>query len=439
MSDKIENNPSFNEFGKQLEGAKHAKTILSFIAPFSKKVKNVLNEFEAFDKIQNDFDEISKSPDLFNENYSDLGWIAHESMSHSLMLECIKHAENEEKNLAEEKLADYYTTNEIKWLISSTYGIPEFRKSNDIINFAFDDTINNRFFSSIPLLLILIDGIVNDIDKNKGFFTESTDLTAWDSIAAHSTGLTKLRDILNTTRKTTNIEEIFLPYRNGILHGRDITYGNKYVCAKLWLTLFAINDWAKSLKKNKENPQQELKKKNLKESLSELKNSIEDYKNQNLKYKEMDFYMDYWKSRKIILGENIPFSGHLDEYEKFSPEYDVINFLENWQKNNYGAIANQIDYYSKNINIQNEAGILRKTFKDKFFKSFTLISVNHISPALCYVELEIKFEFEKSQFLKKMNMRLIYKSKENENMVYGQRDGTWKFLGSYMFSEIEYP
>ena len=115
MSDNIEDNPSFKDFGKQLEGAKQVKNLLSLIAPFSKKAKNILNEFDAFDKIQNDFEEISKSPDSFNKHFSDLGWIAHESMNHTLSLECIELADKGEIKLAEERLATYYTSEEIKW------------------------------------------------------------------------------------------------------------------------------------------------------------------------------------------------------------------------------------------------------------------------------------------------------------------------------------
>lgn len=439
MSDNIEDNPSFKDFGKQLEGAKQVKNLLSLIAPFSKKAKNILSEFDAFDKIQNDFEEISKSPDSFNKHFSDLGWIAHESMNHTLSLECIELADKGEIKLAEERLATYYTSEEIKWLVSSTYGTPEFRKRNEIINFAYDDTLNKRFYSAIPLILMVIDGTVNDIDKNKGFFTESTDLTAWDSIAAHSSGLTKLRDILNTTRKSTSSEEIFLPYRNGILHGRDILYANKFVCAKSWLTLFAINDWAKAKKKYKENPPKEKKEKSLRESLSDLKNSVVDYRNQQLKRKEMDNYMDFWKSRIVKIGNNIPISGKISEYQEFSPEHDVVKFLENWKKKNYGAIANQIDYYSNVTNIQKEAGVIRKILENKFLNNFSLISINHTSPALCDVELKIDFSYEDNVYEKTIKMRLIYKSKENENMVYGQKNGIWKFLGSYAFNEIQYP
>ena len=37
MSDKIEDNPSFRELADQLKGANHVKSLLSIIAPFSKK------------------------------------------------------------------------------------------------------------------------------------------------------------------------------------------------------------------------------------------------------------------------------------------------------------------------------------------------------------------------------------------------------------------
>src|SRR5690606_18316189 len=181
---------------------------------------------------------------------------------------------NNDIKIAEEKLADYYTSENLKWLSKQLKGIPEFFKRYELIRLAYEDTISKRFHSAIPVILMVIDGGVNDIDKNKGFFTETSDLTAWDSISAHSTGLSKLRDILNKGRNRTNTEEIFLPYRNGILHGRDISYANKYVSAKCWLTLIAINDWAKALKKNNENPPQEPKNLSFTESLNELKNTI---------------------------------------------------------------------------------------------------------------------------------------------------------------------
>lgn len=126
MDDKIENNPSFREFGKNIKGAKAIKNIASLIAPFSKTARNISNSFEGFDDLEKQFNKISKSPDLFNSYFSDLGWIAHESMNHDLMLECIELAKNNAIKTAEEKLADYYTSENLKW-ISVLSSIMSFR------------------------------------------------------------------------------------------------------------------------------------------------------------------------------------------------------------------------------------------------------------------------------------------------------------------------
>ena len=119
MNNNIEDNPSFQEFGKNIKGAKSIKKISSFLSPFSKTAKDVSEVFKDFDNIEVEFNKISKSPDIFNHYFSELGWIAHESMNHDLMLECINLAKNDDIKTAEEKLADYYTSENLKWLLNN--------------------------------------------------------------------------------------------------------------------------------------------------------------------------------------------------------------------------------------------------------------------------------------------------------------------------------
>ncbi len=439
MDDKIENNPSFQEFGKNIKGAKAIKQIASFFAPFSKTAKNISNTLDGFDDLEKQFNVLSKSPDLFNHHFSELGWIAHESMNQDLMLECIELARKNEINKAEEKLADYYTSDNLKWLSRQLKGTPAFQKRYELIRLAYEDTIAKRFHSSVPIVLMIIDGGVNDIDKNKGFFTETTDLTAWDSIAAHSTGLSKLRDILNKGRNRTNTDEIFLPYRNGILHGRDLSYANKFVSAKCWLTLIAINDWAKALKKNKENPPKETKNLSFKESLSELKQTLSDYSQHQEKMKETSKHLDGWQKREIIINQDIPSHGSLSDYKDLTPEKDAVHFLNNWENKNYGGIAKQICYFKKDINISQEAGRVRKVFDKKNLKRFEITSVEDCAPAITEVMITVKYEFEHKDFETEIKLRMIYQNEKGENLVFGQEGGQWKFIDSFFFHKIEYP
>lgn len=164
--DKIEDNSSFEEFRNNLKGGKSVKKNVSFLAPFSSRAKEILDAFGNFDEIEKQVDEISKSPDQFNNYFSGLGWIAHESGNHDLIMECINLAESDNIKAAEEKLADHYTSEEIQWLVTSTYGVPEFRKQNNLINAAFEDTKAQRFHSAIPLLLMIGQKLCKKIKKN---------------------------------------------------------------------------------------------------------------------------------------------------------------------------------------------------------------------------------------------------------------------------------
>lgn len=404
MDDKIENNPSFKKFDKNLKGAKAIKQIASFLSPFSKTAKDISKSLAGFDDLEKQFKELSKGPDEFNNFFGVLGWIAHESMNQDLMLECIELARNNECAAAEEKLSDYYTSENLKWLTMLLKGTPEFFKRDELIRLAYEDTIAGRFHSAVPIVLMIIDGGVNDIDKNKGFFTETTDVTAWDSIAAHSSGLSKLREILNKGRNRTNTEEIFFPYRNGILHGRDIAYANKYVTAKCWLTLIAINDWSKALKKNKENPPKLETELSFTESWKELKTTLSDYKVHQEKMKEVNRYLESWKPRTLIVGKDIPPNGEINEYNQFTPEQDAIKFLKKWESKNHGEIAKQICYFSKDINIGKEAGRVRKVFDKRTLKTYKINSVLDCAPAISEVMIDVIFEYEQKTLKQKLNL-----------------------------------
>jgi hypothetical protein len=439
MSDKIEDNPSFKKHRNDLKGAKTIKQIATLLSPFSKTAKDIKKALEGLNDLEIDFKKISKSPDQFNKYFGDLGWIAHESMNQDLMLECIELAKVNDLKTAEEKLTEYYTSDNLEHLIRDLKRTPEFFRRYELIRFAYEDTIANRFHAVVPVVLIVIDGSVNDLDKNKGFFTDTTNLTAWDSIAAHSSGLTKLRDILNKGRNRTNEASISLPYRNGIMHGRDIAYSNKHVAAKCWLALIAINDWAKAVLKNKINPPKEEKVLSISESLNEIKKIVDDYGIHKKKMDETHHYIDTWKARKIIVGDDIPTNGQINDYQIFTPERDAILFISNWKNKNYGGIANQIHHFSKDTNFGKEAGRVRKIFENRLLNNFRLISVTDCTPAISEVHFWVEFEYKNQKFETEIKLRMIYQNNNGDILVLGQKNGDWKFIDSIFFSKIEYP
>lgn len=437
-NEKIENNSSYKKLKKELEGADTLHKVAKFFSFFGLKSQSLNEAFSQLPDLKKQFELLSQSPDKFNNHFAQRGWIAHESMNSDLMLTSIELADKALIEVAEQELIDYYSSDQMKWLLHQLKSIEAFTIRYNFFLLAYEDTIAERYHAVVPVLLMMIDGVVNDIDKSKGFFAEKTDLTAWDSIAAHSTGLTALKEIFNDSRRKTVKEEITLPYRNGILHGRDLGYANKIVAAKCWAALFAIKDWANSLKQGKKNPPPPEPETSLKESWSQLKDSLTNYAESKKRNDLVSKKIEAWKPRKLTIGTDIPEKGFSADYTEYTPEQEAIRFAEYWTKNNYGAIAKQIHHFSKTpINESKEAGKARKVFEGKKLVDYKIFAIKDCSPAITEVTLTTVIEHDSKKHDKQITLRFIYEGKDNEILIFGDIDGKWRFIENF-FHQIEF-
>ena len=48
---------------------------------------------------------------------------------------------------------------------------------------------------------------------------------------------------MSASRKKTVVTQISMPFRHGIIHGRDLGYANKLVSTKAFFALFAMREW----------------------------------------------------------------------------------------------------------------------------------------------------------------------------------------------------
>lgn len=426
---KISDNPSYAKLRTNVLGFSNLGRLIkifSFFGPKDDKLENALSALPALKKQTEYFLQL---PDRFNEHFSKSGWIAHESMNMPLMEKAIELADKDQNNKASNELADYFTSPQIAWLLNRFRTSPELALRYNLIEFAYLDTLEKRFYSAVPLLLMVIDGIVNDISKSKGFFSEGTDLTAWDSIAAHSSGLSSIRDIFNAPRKKTNDLEIFLPYRNGIIHGRDLKYDNAHVVGKCWCTLFAIFDWKQALQKQKDNPPATVKLPTVRESLRQIKKTLDDiqkFKSLNDKLKKE---IEQWKPREID-----PSVIKSKSFTKYSPEEEVDALVKNWMNKNYGKIAEQQYHFaSKAVDLGKEAGKVRSELHDKVLKEADIISINDVSPAISVVTINIKYQFNEALMEKQIALRMICATESGETAINGQKNIKWRFINKFMY------
>lgn len=377
------------------------------------------------------FDALSKTPDKFNDFFAKRGWIAHESMSHTLMLKCIESAENNRLSEAEELLINYYSSSEMYWLVVQLKGSKAFRKRHTLLTLAYNDTLEERFYSTIPIVLMMMDGAVNDISKTEGFFAEKSDLTAWDSIAAHSTGLMVLKDILGASRKKTSEETISMPYRNGILHGRDLGYANRTVAAKSWAALFAVNDWARSIEDGKKEAPPAQPEPTLMEQLEYIISPVKDLGESKITQEKISS----WAPRNLAINVDTPERAESIDYPERTPEQEAVQFAENWQKKRYDLIAKQIHYhFVKNVNYKAETGKVRQILGDKHLIDYKILKIVDCAPAISEVTFEVVILYNEVKYQKEINLRLIYQDENGTPLIFGDKKGKWLFIDAFFYT-----
>ena len=381
------------------------------------------NAFDEFNKIKKQA-EILKAPDQFNERFANLGWIAYESMNMEVMQKAINIYDAKGKGAAEQFLADSYGEETLKWGILRFNGNRDFRKRVRLAELAREDYLAGRYHACVPLLLSLLDGLVNDVSNHVGFFAENVDLTAWDCIAAHESGLQALASTLTKGRNKTNEDAISIPYRNGILHGRELAFDNKVVAAKCWAALFAARDWAGALNDGKKEPKpkEEMSWKQLFKQISEtnlLKKSIEE-----------------WKPRVSKDIQYLPFEGDISHLPKNTPEHAVAAFLGHWCNKRFGLIADALLYFTDTPKGK-KSGMARQDFGNHIPVSFKILGIDDQAAAVTHVIVELCFEVDGQRKFKEISVRAIYQDLENNPSARSMPDGHWRIVQN-SFSDIIY-
>ena len=218
---------------------------------------------------------------------------------------------------------------------------------------ALVDYREERYHACIPVVLALLDGMVNELG-NLGFFSKDVDLTAWDSMAASDSGLNELQQLLFKQRAKTRTEAIDVPYRNGIHHGMDLGYDTRIVAAKCWVALFAAADWAHKIERGERDAPPPEPEPTLWDALAKVRRNQEERT-----------LLEAWIPRANI---------DLAKPTEGSPEAALSEFLEAWKSRNYGAMAKRLGVRDdRPMNMR--AGEVRSQYEDLVLNEFTIQTV----------------------------------------------------------------
>ncbi len=188
---------------------------------------------------------LATMPDRFNDIFAEHGWIATEDIPASLMKQALSINQKDGIEYAEKFICSKFDDDYFKLHSHRMKAIWVWKNTSRerLLNLAYEDHKHGRHHASIPVVLAQIDGLSFDMHK-KSFFSNKSALIVNNSVAAHETGLQTLSKKTGKPRNKTKNNPIHFPYRNGILHGRELSYDNELVSTKCFFTLFALRPWA---------------------------------------------------------------------------------------------------------------------------------------------------------------------------------------------------
>jgi hypothetical protein len=423
----------FKDLLNQAKGMENIRRIFPFVAPllklFGLNTKEIHRQLNQAGVLMEQISEMTAIPDNFNDIFSERGWIIYDHMNLEVAKKAIRMAREEDIERAETFLVDSYNYEQVEMLLRRMWGVDAFKARMPLAEKALQDYREERYHACVPVVLALLDGMVNEIyerfkGKRKGFSAEDVDLTAWDSIAAHEKGLAKLVKIFQTGRYKTTVDPIFIPYRNGIIHGMDLGYDNKMVAAKTWGALFATRDWAiraegKSLDAPPEEPPV----------------SFQDIGRQLMATNKMRMELEAWRPREIL--DIQPRSGLPESFGNGTPEQKLAEFLQYWKSKNYGRMARCVSHMFQNSNANKMAQSVRELYEGRSLENFEIEEIQDEAPAITVIHVRIWGQENGESIEKTVIARMINEGKNGDGVIRGTEESGWTLASYGMNQQVE--
>jgi hypothetical protein len=366
------------------------------------------------DDLKAKVDEMADLPNRFNSYFSKDGWLAHGSLDFEVLKNAVDQHESAGSEAGVEVMMQYFSPDNLVARLYFLNWAEELRIRRRLIDLAFEDYLAGRYHAVVPVLLMVIDGAVNDA-VGKGFHSDGIELNVWDCITTADGSINSIKGIFQAGRRKTRTETISLPYRNGILHGMDLGYDNQIVAAKCWCFLFVVADWIVA-KKSENVRQAKFEEEGRTPSWRELAEMLaanQRAKAANEAWQPRDFDADYYSKLN---------QGHFPE--KDVPEATTIRFLEFWSRRNFGAMSKL--YCSLNDpGSSQHAGRVRESLDDCKVEAYQIESVTDEAPAISVVNATLAL---RSGVQMACTIRLIYETPSGNVCTRGTAGGAWRIV-----------
>lgn len=356
--------------------------------------------------------EIFTLPDQFNEFFSKDGWVCYGGLGHHTLEQSVNLALNNKHEDAKILLTNYIDETKIQLILKKCATRDHFKERLELLTLLKLDYLEQRYHACIPLLLALIDGLANDVSNHVGFFTDKLDLELFDSITSHSSGLPFLKIIMNNSRTKTTKIEINIPYRNGILHGRDLNFANKEVASKCWWVLDCLIEWAdeKTLNKQTSKPKS-------------VQNILEEYQ----ETQEYSTRIKNWKKRPIHSEEYWKIQS-LNSLEQGSPEYTLFSFLNAWKAEQWGKMTPLL-LHNIGKHVGKATNEIKKDYQRINLTNFSIVHSEDQNPSTTKIRTCIEYTKLESKQTLHLDISLNYaNSVSSRPELRNEKSGQWYIL-----------
>jgi hypothetical protein len=354
--------------------------------------------------------------ETFDKNFSSSGWIVHDLMNVPMMQRANDAFLSDGIEQAEPIVLEQYGPANIERMLPFLLAVPELAKRERFIRQAFEDYRNDRLMSCIPILLMMIDGAVNDF-VGRGMHSDDIELDAWDSIAAANDGVSRMHRIFITGRRKTHEEQISLPYRNGILHGMDLGYDNSKVAAKCWHYLFVIRDWMHA-KRTEDDRLAKHEKESHPPELNEVLPKLE-------RTERVKAIIAEWRPRTSLREYVLSLQTGASPSPS-SAEATAIEYLGLWKARNYGYM----ERLTWNVLTSGSAYVehIKQTFRDESLLSYRILQIRDEAPIIAEVDLETQLADGRKDI---WTIRLTYVRDDGDLTVPQIGDGAWRVVSCH--------
>ncbi len=320
-------------------------------------------------EIERQVHELAENVDRFYSLMGPRHWIFHDRLNAEKVGALI----GLDPDGAEQAFIEIYQDQEaLRLMIMPLRRFPAMQSRMDLIEKARVDYQAGRFYSTVLVLLTVMDGFVNELEpgRRRGLHARPADeLQAWDSVVGHHLGLAHAHKTFTKTVSKTSSDPVFELHRNGIIHGTLLNYDNVVVATKAWNRLFAVADWAASIEKQKVEPKADP---TWREIFGQLA--------ANARAKTA---LEAWQPSAIDADD--------PAFEHEGVCQCAVVYLEAWVAKNYGAMATLISPTLREETPRKTAGMVREACEMHSLSGFSVVRAVFEAPAVCEIDVELIF------------------------------------------------